>query len=176
MNIVLFSFCLFAAAFLAHWLLWRVWLPKRQIVALLWVFQGIFAVVLLWGWLVSSGEASAKPQAAFWPCDFWQWLHVALFYEAVSLAYIVAYSALEQDSPSMTIVVFVADAKGRGRTREELYSLIGQDFITGYRFDSMVHGGLIARVGDVYVLTSRGRFWAHLFRWYRKMFRLDLGG
>jgi len=168
MNIALFSIALFATAFAVHWLLWRLWRPKRQIVSLLYLFEGVLGVVLLLAWLV--------PNWPFWRSGVWPWLHVALFYEAVSLAYIVAFSALEQDSPSMTIVVFVADAKGQGRTREELYNLIGQDFIIGYRFESMVHGQLIEKVGDVYRLTLKGALWARVFLFYRRLFRLRLGG
>jgi hypothetical protein len=170
MSIVIFSFALFAAAFALHWLLWRVWRPKRQIVGLLYLFNGLFGIVLFAAWL--------RPDLPFWPKEMhiWPWLHVALFYEAVSLAYIVAYSALEQDSPSMTIVVFVADAGGQGRTREELYNLIGLDFIIGYRFESMLHSGLIEKVADVYRLTPKGFFWARLFLLYRRLFRLQMGG
>ena len=168
MNIALFSFALFIAAFAVHWLLWRLWRPKRQIVSLLYLFKGPLAVVLLLSYRLFP--------APFWPVGIKQWLHVALFYEAVSLAYIVAFSALEQDSPSMTIVVFVADAKGQGQHREELYNLIGQDFIIGYRFESMVHGQLIEKVGDVYRLTPKGAMWAKLFLAYRRLFRLRLGG
>jgi hypothetical protein len=168
MNIVLFSVTLFTSVFLLHWLLWRLWIPKRQIISLLYLFEGALAAILVLAWFV--------PQLPIWPEGPWPWLHVILFYEAIALAYIQVYSSLEQDSASLTIVVFVADAGGQGRTRDELYRLIDQDFIIGYRFQSMLHGGLVVKTGDVYRLTPKGEFWAQLFRCYRWLFRLRMGG
>jgi hypothetical protein len=168
MSVVFFSVGLFASIFLLHWLLWRLWIPRRQIVGLLYLFEGALAAYLIVAWLT--------PQVPIWPKGLWPWLHVILFYEAISLAYIQVYSSLEQDSASLTIVVFVADAGGQGRTREELYRLIDQDFIIGYRFQSMLHGGLIVKQDDVYRLTTKGEFWGRLFRCYRWLFRLQMGG
>jgi hypothetical protein len=168
MRLALLALGLFAAAFLVHWLLWKVWMPRRQILGLLVLFLGLFPVALL--------AASASPDALDWPVGFWQWLHVGLFYVAVALAYIVVYSILEQDSPSLTVVAFVAQAGPAGRTAEELHDLIGLDFIVGYRFESMLHGKLVEKVGERYVLTAKGRFWARAFRLYRRLFRLQLGG
>lgn len=168
MHVVLFAVAVFSLAFLVHWLLWRLWRPRRQILALLILFMGLFPVVLLCAWLF--------PEAIPWPEGLWQWLHVTLFYVAVSLAYIVVYSALEQDSPSLTVVAFVAAAGQKGRTMDELQALIPLDFIIGSRFDSMLHGGLIERAGEVYQLTPKGRFWGRLFLLFRRMFKLRLGG
>jgi hypothetical protein len=168
MSVVFFSLGLFAGAFLLHWLLWRLWIPRRQIVGLLCFFEGILAGVVVLAWVL--------PEATIWPRGLWPWLHVALAYEAVALAYIQVYSSLEQDSASLTIVVFVADAGRQGRTRDELYHLIDQDFIIGYRFQSMLHGNLVEKDGEDYRLTRKGAFWAHLFRCYRWLFRLRIGG
>ena len=168
MYVAVFSLGLFVAAFLVHWLLWRLWIPRRQIVSLLYLFEGILAVVLIIAWLT--------PEATIWPAGLWPWLHCILCYEALAMAYIQVYTSLEQDSASLTIVVFVADAGGQGRTRDELYGLIDQDFIIGSRFQSMLHGKLIEKVGDEYRLTAKGTFWAYLFRWYRWLFRLRMGG
>jgi hypothetical protein len=168
MNLVFFSLALFTAVFLVHWLLWRVWRPRRQILALLFLFFGLLPGVLLLFW--------GFPEWEFWPRNPWEWLHALLFYVAVSLAYIVVFSALEQDSPSLTVVVFVADAGQRGRTQDELYKLIDLDFIVGERFEAMLHGKMIEQVGDVYRLTPKGLFWARLFWLFRKMFKLELGG
>jgi hypothetical protein len=168
MSIVFFSLALFTFAFVLHWLLWRLWIPRRQIIGLLYIFEGILAGILVLAWLL--------PEAPIWPNGLWPWLHASLFYQAVALAYIVAYSALEHDSASLTIVAYVADAGAQGRSRDELYHLIDKDFIVGDRFQSMLHGKLIENVDEAYRLTSKGLFWARLFRAYRWLFRLQMGG
>ena len=50
----------------------------------------------------------------FGPLGFWQCLHVAIFHVAMSLAYVVVYYGLEERSPSMTILAYVADAGQQG--------------------------------------------------------------
>jgi len=54
--------------------------------------------------------------------------------------------------------------------------LIDQDFVIGYRFQSMLHSRLVEKVNDVYRLTPKGAMWAKLFRAYRWIFHLRLGG
>src|SRR5262249_23646491 len=84
--------------------------PRRQIFCLLLLFLGLLPVGLAAAaWL--PGLHGLRPDG------FWENLHVALFYVAVSLGYIVTYSALEEDSPTLTVVAFVADAGGRGGAR-----------------------------------------------------------
>ena len=70
---------------------------------------------------------------------------------ALSLAYIVAYTAIEGRSPSMALLVYVADARGQGRTREELESLLRGENPVAARLeamlrDSMVVAGATARI------------------------------
>lgn len=168
MPTILFSLCLFSLAFFLHWLLWRFWIPQRQILGLLWLFHGILGVVLVLGAL--------SPGLPFWPETFWNWLHVLLFYEGASLAYMVVYSGLEQDSPSMRLVMFVADAGGLGRSSDDLCGLFHHDASVANRLDSLVQSKLIVSVAEGYRLTRKGAFWATLFRCYRVLFRLELGG
>ena len=63
---------------------------------------GLAAVVFVPAWQV------------FGPLGFWEYFHVLIFHVALSLAYIVAYSAIEGRSPSMALLVYVADAAGAG--------------------------------------------------------------
>ena len=70
----------------------------------------------------------------------------------------------------------VEQAGERGRSEEELYALIDDDFVVGFRLQSMVDSGVATKEGDVYRLTSSGRAWAHFFRAARWVYRLRLGG
>jgi hypothetical protein len=110
------------------------------------------------------------------PQGFWENLHVAFFYAAVALGYIVTYSALENDSPTLTVVAYAADAGERGLSREDVASLLNKDFISGSRFQSLVGSRLVEQVGGAFVLTARGRAWARLFRLFRTVYRLPKGG
>ncbi len=169
MKVAGFAVCLFAAAFAIHWLLWRVWVPRRQIFWLLIIFFVLLPVGLAYGpWLTGLHR--------FAPNVFWEHLHVAVFYVAVSLGYIVTYSALEEDSPTLSLVAFLGDAGGRGRSREELHGLFDNDAIAGSRFRALLASNLVERAGDGYALTARGRFWARVFYTFRVVYRMNKGG
>jgi len=155
------------AAFLAHWLFWRVRIPARQTAALL----AIFSATLVIG-LISS---------AWWPpawqfSSTWQVLHVVIFHIAAMLAYVVAYSALEERSPSMTILSRVADAGRAGQSRDELQVMLVNVSPVEVRLTAMVRDGMVREDGGTVVLTAKGWAWANTFSLWRRMLRFRLGG
>jgi hypothetical protein len=158
----------FSAAFLVHLAWWRVALPRRQTAALLALFTGI-----LFAWLAVS---HCLPGRWFTAADRWQAIHVAVFHVACTLAYVVAYSALEHRSPSMTLLVAVADSGGAGCTPEELRGLLAGASPVEVRLDAMVHDGMVARDGDGYVIAPKGRAWAAVFVWWRRFLGMPRGG
>jgi hypothetical protein len=169
MRVALFGGGLFLVVFLAHLAVWRIRVPRRAIRALVLFFLAALpSAYLLAAVLPALGE--------FAPAGHWEWLHVVLFYVPLSLAYAVTYTALEEDSPSLTILVFVAEAREGGRSREDLYGLIGDDVVIGSRLEALLVGGLLAPVNGKYQLTPRGKNWALLFGAFRWLYRLNLGG
>jgi len=156
-----------AGSFLVHWSVWRVRIPARQTAALL----GIFSATLVCG-LASS---------IWWPPDWrlrnaWEILHVAIFHVAAMLAYVVAYSAIEERSPSMTILSRVADSGNRGQSREELQALLLEVPPVEQRLAALVRDGMVREHDGDVVLTAKGRAWATTFAMWRRLLRFDLGG
>ncbi len=156
-----------AAGFLVHWLVWRVRIPARQTAWLLAIFSGTLA----------AGLATSP----WWPpawrfANPWEVLHVAIFHVAAMLAYIVAYSAIEERSPSMTILCRVADAGNRGQSREELQTLLLDVSPVEIRLAAMLRDGMIRDEAGRLVLTAKGRAWAGTFATWRRLLRFDLGG
>ena len=166
-RILTIAIALSTAAFVAHWLLWRVRIPTRQTAALL----AIFSATLIIG-LVS---------AAWWPPAWrftsgWELLHVAIFHVAAMLAYVVAYSALEERSPSMTILSRVADAGSRGQSREELQAMLVNVSPVEIRLAAMVRDGMVRDDAGTIVLTNKGWAWANTFTAWRRLLGFRLGG
>lgn len=166
-RILTIAISLFAAGFLAHWLLWRVRIPARQTAALL----VIFLATLLIG-LTSS---------AWWPpawrfTNVWEVLHVAIFHIAAMLAYVVAYSALEERSPSMTILSRVADSGSRGQSQEELQAMLINISPVETRLAVMARDGMVRDRAGMIVLTNKGWAWANTFSAWRRLLRFKLGG
>lgn len=168
MRIALVAVTLSGTAFMLHWLLWRVRIPNRQTVALLTIFTG----TLIFGLAV----AVTRYSAAWGLRGVWEAMHVAAFHIAMMLAYVVAYSALEERSPSMTILCRVADARIGGAAREEIEAALVAMTPVEVRLQSLVRDGLLAQRGDEYELTLKGRWWATLFSWWRTFLGFGKGG
>lgn len=168
MNTALLAAGVFATALIAHLAWWRISLPRRQTAALL----GLFFAVLV-AWLAVS---HFMPGRWFTATDRWEAIHVAVFHTACTLAYVVAYSALEHRSPSMTLLVAVADAGDSGCSPDELRRLLAGVSPVEVRLDAMVHDGMIARDGDSYRLAAKGRAWATVLSAWRRLLGMPPGG
>ena len=168
MTTALLAIGVFVAAFFLHLFWWRIRLPRRQTAVLLAVFFGVLVV-----WLSASHFI---PGRWFTAIDRWQAIHVAVFHTACALAYIVAYSALEHRSPSMTLLVAVADSSRSGCTPEELRGLLAGASPVEVRLDAMVHEGMVIGDGDGYRLAPKGRAWATVLSNWRRLLGMPRGG
>jgi len=167
-NTALLAIGVFATAFFVHLAWWRIALPRRQTAALLGLF---FAVLLVW--LTVSHFLAGR---WFTAANRWEAIHVAVFHTACTLAYIVAYSALEHRSPSMTLLVAVADAGDAGCSPDDLRGLLAGASPVEVRLDAMMHDGMIARDGDGYRLAAKGKAWATVLSAWRRLLGMPPGG
>jgi len=164
------AFC--AAGFAIHWIWWRVRIPRRQTATLL----GIFTLMLTAGLVMVTLRGTAAEPRAWELRNAWEIAHVACFGIAAMLAYAVAYSALEERSPSMTILTRVADSGSRGQSREELQSVLLDVSPVEIRLAAMERDGMVRNNGGRLVLTPKGWAWARTFSAWRRLLRFRLGG
>jgi hypothetical protein len=169
MNVAGFALGLFLCGFFLHWLVWRIHMPRRQTATLLLIMFATLPV----------GLAAARwlPSLAFiGPLGMWACLQVAIFHVAMTLAYVVAYSALEERSPSMTLLVHVADAGSRGCSGEELSALLRNALPVEIRLSALVRDKMATCDDDRYYLTPKGRVWAGLFLFWLHLLKMEKGG
>jgi len=84
-------------AFVLHLTLWRWRLPKAQLKALLVIFALVWAVAAL---SILAGVAGAGSFAAGSLVGF---LYFCLTYWSAALCYVITYSAMEGDSPTLSL-------------------------------------------------------------------------
>jgi hypothetical protein len=166
MNIVFHALGLLSIAFAIHWVLWRTVPPRRHTPALLVIFFGTVV-----GWLLITSTQLMGP-----PIKGWIQIQVTIFHSSLSLAYIVAYSAIEHRSPSMTLLVAVANAGSSGFSRNELQQLLTTSSPVEKRLEAMVRERLVYTSNLGYHLTPKGRFWARFFWQSRRLFGVPKGG
>ena len=163
MQPALWSLGIFVFAFAIHLILWRIKCPAAQRAALLRIFAAVFLLFLL--------AAAVLPLLSFWEC-----VHVGIFYIPFSLSYIALYSAIEADSPSLTIVKFVAAAGGAGRTREDFERVINDTSLVEERLKAMVDEGMAVRKGNMLGIAPKGLGMARIFSAAARLLNLNPGG
>jgi hypothetical protein len=156
MKLATFCVVLTMLALVVHLVWWRFRVPRKQMPLLLVVFLGALPLAgILRALLPAIREVT--------PASLQEWVYVAVVYIPVSLAYIATYSAVEEDSPSLRIVRYVADAGSAGRSRDDLSHILNDEVLLGSRLQAMVRDGLVLERDGTYALTDRGRALARAF-------------
>jgi hypothetical protein len=151
----MFAVSLWALAWLAHLAWWRVRVPAKQTRALLALF-GAVAV----GGVVA---ALTVPAVAAWaPAGPWGWLAAGTFHAAVSLSYVAFYSGLEEDSPTLALVLRCWRAGGE-LPREEAVRFLAEAPLWELRIGALVRDGFAVEDGAALRLTPKGARLARSF-------------
>jgi hypothetical protein len=173
MGILCYGILLFLAAFFIHFVIWKIHLPeKNQTVVLLKVFFGVFIFgIILFETTSNLSIFGIKPPGAFL-----EYVQLFLLHSSLTLAYIVSYSAIEVDSPSLYMILAIAKASGEGLAEEKLYFFLNDAYLVLPRIKDLAEDAMIYTEGGRYKLTSKGIFLARLFIMCRKILNLPKGG
>lgn len=146
--------------FLIHLVWWRVRLPRRQRAALL----GLFVV----GGILLSPAAAWVVQAVGLPGLSWiQWLNVALGVLAFALAYVVTYSALEADSPTLSLMRHIGEQGEAGAGTGELAAFMGRRPFVAARLSALMEEGMLVEDAGRYRLAQHPYLLFRLVLFYR---------
>lgn len=170
---LLYGSLLFGLSSLLQLIMWRIYLPKRQTKSLLLLFFAVF----FWGSLILNKFAMSitifgiHPPASL-PEYFKMWLYLM----SLTLAYMITYSAIEVDSPSLLMIMKISEAEPIGLTRAQLGSELDDDILIKPRIDDMLLDRMAELKQGRYRLTGKGILLARLFIFYRNLMRAGKGG
>ena len=156
MPIFLTTAALFITAMVVHLLIWRVRLPKQQIRALLIIFTILF---LFW---LGYSLVNRTP-LLFLLC-------VSLYYWSVSLCYTITYTAIEADSPTLSLMRFMAGGGSAGRSIEDITGFMTARPFMGARLAALAKSGLIREQEGRYVIAGNQPFAFRLILGFRKLY------
>lgn len=163
MKTLLWGSVIFGVSFIFHLGVWKVRLPKRQTRALLIIFFGALAAFFVF----FRGYASLSLQGC---------LSVGLFVVSLTLAYIITYSAMEVDSPSLVMVNAIAGAGPEGLPKGRFDEMMTDDVLVIPRIKDLLRDGHVYLEGGRYRLTPKGESFIRIFIFYRKLLRVPLRG
>lgn len=164
----------FLAAFLLHMAVWRVRVPERQTKVLLLIMFSVLAAAL--AFLKAGGGRFAGELGLPAPETAGDFLHLALINISLVLSYMITYSAMEADSPSLVIVMAVEGAGPAGLEEDALRRCFNDDRMLKPRIRDLLLDKLVEMDAGVYRLTAKGRSFAAIFTAYRRLLGRGKGG
>jgi len=163
MNILISGVSLFAIALLLHLAVWRIRYPRNPIKAL----------VLLFGAVVLSGIIFLSLRASYSTA---QCLHTILLFFSLFTGYLLTYSAIQADSPSLVIMLSISEVGKNGLPAEFIKRSLRDDLLIEPRLKDLVEARLVDLEGQVYKINRKGRLFALPFIIYRNFLGLGKGG
>ena len=159
---------LFVVAFVIHLVWWRIKLPYRQLPTLFKWFLLFFPIGF--GALKAFG---------FWPPT---WLLspatavVALLYFSLTITYVITYSALEADSPTLSLMRWISQ-KPDGATEADLETFMASRPFIQARLKALDADGMtVRREGRVYLNGQPSLFFRVIISWRALYGSIDKGG
>lgn len=153
MGILLYGLAAFILAFLIHVVIWKIRVPKaNQTVVLLEVFLGVLIAAIL---VFHMALADL--------------LGFMLLYGSLTLAYITSYSAVEVDSPSLTMVLNIAKEMPGGLPQEKFMSMMTNELLVMPRLNDLVLDGMVRLEKGKYQVTAKGRVLTEGILFFRKL-------
>jgi len=173
MSVLFYGIMTFSLALFIHFIIWKIHLPrKNHSIALLKIFFGVlFIVVLILIKAPNTEFLGIGP-----PHVIIEYVESILLYISLALAYIVTYSAIEADSPSLVILLIIAKIFPEGLDKEKLFNLMNDDLLVISKINDLVGGGMAAIDKGVYRLTPKGRFLVNTIILFRRLLNLPKGG
>lgn len=97
-------------------------------------------------------------------------MHVTLFYGSASLSYVITYSAIEADSPTLSLIRFLAGAKAEGRSKDAVTQFMALRPFVRARLIALAGSGLIRVEGDRYIATGAQPLFFRIILGFRKIY------
>lgn len=166
MKVLVFGLTIFCLAFILHLIVWKIRLPKRQVKTMLLLFFAVLfgSILILW-----NAPASFTFLNLTAPDNMWEYLHICLFFVSLTLAYMITYSALEADSPSLVMVMVINSAEPEGLDKKRFGELMSDETLVMPRIKDVLTDRMVYMEGDRYCLTPKGAFMARMFILWRRL-------
>lgn len=159
---ILFTALLLIATFSLHVLIWRVRTPAKTLLTLV----SLFFIVML-----CVDVAGYESQV-----EITQLVRFSLLFFSCALVYIILYTAIEKQSPTLAIIQALYRAGLHGLSEDELRAALSIATETDERFFCLQQSKWINVDNESITLTKHGKMIAALFACSAKIFHLEKGG
>lgn len=145
-------------SWILHFVLWRVRLPKAQLKTLLIIFLLVWAAVVV---AVCLSEAALS--GVLWI------LYFSLIYWSAALCYVITYSAMEGDSPTLSLTRHLHRRGEEGVSHEEIEEFFRQRPFVGARVKALVTDNVFIEEEGGYRLSPGSYVFFRVILGYRRV-------
>lgn len=163
MSVLIWGVIFFAAAFFLHLVIWRLHLPTSPIKALVFIFSSVALLGLIF--LFSRKLYSSS-----------QYLHIIVLFSSLFICYLLTYSAIDADSPSLVIVLRISKAGKEGLPYNAIKGFLRDDLLIEPRLKDLAEARLVDFNGQIYKINQKGKIFIFPFMLYRNLLGLGKGG
>lgn len=163
MTVLIPGFFLFFFALISHLIIWRVKCPVKPYRGLFFIFTAVGLPGIFFLFHIGI-------------CGVGQCFHTALLYFSLFLCYVITYSAIQADSPSIVIVMKIFKSGKSGLRAESIATVLGDDVLVDPRLKDLVDARLVDLEGPLYRINSEGRSFIRPFMLFREFLGLGKGG
>lgn len=157
-------------AFLVQLIWWRIRLPRYQTKTAIAIFLATLAAVLA-GLMICGSASPLIPRSP------WQYLHIALMHMALLCAWVITYSALEADSPTLVMVARLLKAGSDGVREADLVASMADEVLLVPRVQDLIRDKMATMdESGRYRLTSKGHLFLKMVYGYRGLTGASIGG
>jgi small-conductance mechanosensitive channel len=150
-------------AWIVHLAIWRWRLPRAQLKALLVIFAVVWALAAL---SVLTGFVGAWSFAAGWFVGF---LYFCLIYWSAAFCYVITYSAMEGDSPTLSLTRHLHRRGDEGVSHEEIEEFFRQRPFVGARVKALITDNIFIEEQSGYRLSPGRYLFFRLILGYRRI-------
>jgi len=162
MSIFMLAVLPWLAVFAVHFIWWRLALPSRQLRTILILF--FVGFLLLLALAIGCPAWLAADRAAWW----WSLVYSSALYWSAAFFYVITYSAMEGDSPTLALVLELRKAGRAGLTPEELEQFFARRPFLKARMSKLVTDGMLRESGDEFCLAGGRSLAFDLILWWRR--------
>ena len=167
MAVLISGLALLAIALVIHVIWWRLKVPRRQpfVLVMLLLAVAVCGFAVIYAADLFSGELPLP-----------RFLLAFLLYGSGGVVYLIFFSAMEEDSPSLTLIRLISEAGPRGVHRDELMRVIERHSYIKVRIDMMVSDGMAVETPSGLRLASQGLWLSRIVLFYRKLLARKIVG
>jgi hypothetical protein len=151
------------AAWIIHLAIWRWRLPQAQLKALLILFALVWALAAL---SVLTGFVGAWSYEDRWLVGF---LYFCLIYWSAAFCYVITYSAMEGDSPTLSLTRHLHLRGEEGVSHEEIEEFFQQRPFVGARVKALVTDNVFIKEEGGYRLSPGSYVFFRVILGYRRV-------